>query len=100
MAVALNVDYQKIAHWVEAVENAEHAAREDEVPVINLDANFLFPEVERHVDRANPLMRQLLAMAEIAEKHCSLRTVSLEDVQGKYDHRPYGALTMLTSGGC
>ena len=91
MVVALNVDFQKIAHWVEAVENAEHAAREDEAPVINLDANFLIPEAERHVDNgANPRMTQLLAMAEIAEKQGSLRTVSLTDVlQGKYDHRPY-----------
>jgi hypothetical protein len=93
MAVALNVDFEKIAHWVEAVENAEHTDQAEDAPTINLDANFLIPEEERHLDRAFPRLGQLLAMTKLAEARGSLATVPFEDlIQGKYDFRPYRRL--------
>lgn len=90
VAVALNVDYEKVAHWVEALENAEFADREDEAPIINLEANFLIPEAERHVDGSFSRMQQLRELVEEAEKKGPLPTVSFADVlQGKYDSRPH-----------
>jgi hypothetical protein len=53
MVVALNVDYEAIAHWTEAVENAELAAEKVGAPIMNVDANFLVPESERHIDCAD-----------------------------------------------
>jgi predicted RNA-binding Zn-ribbon protein involved in translation (DUF1610 family) len=79
MVVALNVDYQAITHWTEAVENAELAAEEVGAPIMNVDANFLVPESERHKDLAFPRMTQHRAMIEVAEKQGSL--VSLVELQ-------------------
>jgi hypothetical protein len=90
IVVALNVDYEKVAHWTEAVENAEFADRDGEAPIINLEANFLIPEAERHVDGSFSRMHQLREMVEAAEKKGPLPTVSFADVlQGKYDSRPH-----------
>jgi hypothetical protein len=90
MVVALNVDYENVAHWVEAVENAEFADRDGEAPIINLEANFLIPEAERHVDGSFSRMHQLREMVEAAEEKGPLPTVSFADVlQGKYDSRPH-----------
>jgi hypothetical protein len=90
MVVALNVDYEKVAHWVEPVENAEFADRDGEAPIINLEANFLIPEAERHVDGSFSRMHQLREMLDVAEKKGPLPTVSVADVlQEKYDSRPH-----------
>jgi hypothetical protein len=88
MVVALNVDYQKFVHWTEAVENAEHAPEEPGASIINLDANFLVPEEDRHKEGAFPRLQQLHEMTELAEKHGSL--VSVADVpKGMLGQRPY-----------
>lgn len=88
MEVALNVDYEKIAHWTEAVDNAERAEEEQGAPIVNVDANFVVPETERHLDLAFHRLTQLLTMADVAEKHGSL--VSLADVPSDMlGQRPY-----------
>ena len=88
MVVALNVDFQKIGYWIEAVENAEHVAKEEGAPIMNLDANFLIPEEERHVDFAFPRLRQLQEMGEIALSDRSL--VPVEGIpEGLFGQRPY-----------
>lgn len=88
MVVALNVDYQAIAHWTEAVENAELADEVPGAPIMNVDANFIVPENERHVDQAFPRLTQLMERSKVAEKYGSL--VSLADIPpGMLDQRPY-----------
>src|SRR3984893_8395471 len=88
MVVALNVDFQKIAHWTEAVENAEPTAEEAGAPIINVEANFIVPEEERHKDLAFPRLTQLMAMADISEKHGSL--ISVADIpEGMFGQRPH-----------
>ncbi len=88
MVVALNVDYQAVAHWTEAVENAELANEMPDAPIMNVDANFIVPESERHTDFAFPRLTQLQAMTKVAERHGSL--VSIADVPpGMFDQRPY-----------
>jgi hypothetical protein len=72
MVVALNVDYQAVAHWTEALENAEHVGEVPGAPIMNVDANFIMPESERHTDFAFPRLTQLRAMNKVAEKHGSL----------------------------
>ena len=44
MIIALHVDYDKIASWTEAVENAQEVPEEAGAPVVNVDANFVIPE--------------------------------------------------------
>ena len=88
MVVALNIDFDKIAHWVEAVENAEHTPEEKDAPIMNVEANFIVPEDERYKDLAFPRLTQLQATTEIGEKHGSL--ISLADVpEGMRGQRPY-----------
>jgi hypothetical protein len=88
MVVALNVDFQKIAHWTEAIENAEPATEEPGAPIINVEANFTLPQEERHKDLAFPRLTQLMAMTDIAEKHGSL--ISVADIpEGMFGQRPY-----------
>lgn len=88
MVVALNVDFEKIAHWVEAVDNAEHAAEEGGAPIVNVDANFFIPEEERHKDRVFPRVTQLRAMIDAAESRGSL--ISLANIpEGMFEQRPY-----------
>lgn len=88
MVVALNVDYQAVSHWTEAVENAEAAEVVSSAPIMNVDANFIVPENERHVDRAFPRLTQLRERSKVAEKYGSL--VSLADIPpGMSDQRPY-----------
>jgi hypothetical protein len=88
MVVALNVDYQAIAHWTEAVENAESAEEVAGAPIMNVDANFIVPEDERHVDRAFPRLTQLRERSEVAEKYGSL--VPIADIPPEMlDQRPY-----------
>src|ERR1700761_2759157 len=67
MVVALNVDYQAIAHCTEGVENAELAEEVPGAPVMNVDANFIVPESERHVDFAFPRLIQLRERTKVAE---------------------------------
>jgi hypothetical protein len=87
MVVALNVDFQKIAHWTEAVENAEPTAEEAGAPIISVEANFIVPEEERHKDLAFPRLTQLMAMTDISEKHGSL--ISVADIpEGMFGQRP------------
>jgi hypothetical protein len=88
MVVALNVDYQTITHWTEAVENAELAEEVSGAPIVNVDANFIVPESERHVDFAFPRLTQLLERSKVAEKHGSLVSVA-EIPLGMWDQRPY-----------
>jgi len=88
MVVALNVDYQALAHWTEAVENAEFADEVPDAPIMNVDANFIVPENERHADFAFPRLTQLRERNKVAEKHGSL--ISLADVPpGMLGQRPY-----------
>jgi hypothetical protein len=89
MTVALNVDYQKVSHWVEAIENATYVDDMDNAPVVNLDANFLIPEAERHKDRVAPRLQQMQAMAERAFAKGALRGVpSTQLFEGNYRFRP------------
>jgi hypothetical protein len=88
MVVALNVDYQNIAHWTEPVENAEPTPEEPGALIMNVDANFVVPEEERHTDFAFPRLSQLRMMADIAEQHGSL--ISIADIpKGMFGQRPY-----------
>jgi hypothetical protein len=88
MVVALNVDYQAIAHWTEAVDNAEFVDELAGAPIVNVDANFIIPERERHIDLAFPRLKQMREWNKVAEKHGSL--VSLPDIpSGMLDQRPY-----------
>lgn len=88
MVVALNVDFQKVMHWTEGVENAELTTEELGAPIVNVDANFIIPENERHADMAFPRLHQLHEMAEIAEKQGSLiSAASIPD--GMLGERPY-----------
>jgi hypothetical protein len=90
MVVALNVDYQAIAHWTEGVENAGLADESPGTPIVNLDANFLVPENERHLDRAFPRLTQVRERIKIAEKRGSLALLSRSDIPpGMLDQRPF-----------
>lgn len=88
IVVALNVDFEKIVHWTEAVENAAQTAEEAGAPIMNVDANFVLPEGERHLDMAFPRLTQLLDMDDIAEKYGSL--VSIDEVPERMlSQRPF-----------
>jgi len=88
MVVALNIDYQAVAHWTEAIENAELAEEVPGAPIINVDANFIVPENERHVDFAFPRLSQLRERTEVAKKYGSL--VSVPDIPSEMlDQRPF-----------
>jgi hypothetical protein len=88
MAVALNVDYQAVAHWTEPVENAEHADELPDAPIMNVDANFIVPESQRHLDRAFPRLTQLRERIKVAEKNGSLLSLA-EIPEGTLNQRPY-----------
>src|SRR5262249_20874801 len=88
MVVALNVDYEAIAHWTEPVENAERAAEVPGAPIVNVDANFLVPESERHTDLSFSRLMQLRAMSKVALRHGSLMSIA-DFPKGTMDERPY-----------
>jgi hypothetical protein len=88
MVVALNVDYENITHWTEAVENAELVNEIPGAPIVNIDANFLVPEGEQHLDKVFPRLNQMHEMFQLAEKQGSL--ISVEDIPQEQDGgRPY-----------
>lgn len=88
MVVALNVDYQAVKHWTETVENAVEADLLADAPIVNVDANFIVPESERHTDFAFPRLMQLQERTKVAEKHGSL--ISIADIPpGMLGQRPY-----------
>jgi hypothetical protein len=88
MVVAAHMKPEEGVYKIEAGENAEFAAEEVGAPIMNVDANFVVPEAERHQDFAFPRLTQLHERGEIAEKHGSL--ISLADIpRGMRDQRPY-----------
>lgn len=53
---------------IEAIDNAERTGAVEDAPVVNVDANFLVPKDERHVDMAFPRMDQMDQMLREAQK--------------------------------
>jgi hypothetical protein len=88
MVVALNVDYQTIAYWTEGIENAALSDAATDAPIVNVEANFVVPEGERHVDFAFPRLQQLHGMNELAVKHGSLAWLTEVPAEMR-DQRPY-----------
>ena len=88
MVVALHVDFQAIRHWTEAVENAEEIPEEAAAAIVNVDAGFVVPEDERHLDYHFPRMAQMHRMFEEARKHGS--TIRVSDVpKASRNARPF-----------
>lgn len=87
MAVTLHVDYQAIAHWVDETDNAEPIEEDRSCQIINLHANFVIPEEERHIDRAFPHLPLAVAMAERGMQAGGL--ISAEDALARQNQRPY-----------
>lgn len=84
----MHVDYVTTDWRTEAVENAEQAIEEPGAPIVNLDANFVVPEEERHKDLAFPRLSQMMRMARIAERAGSLvREAAIP--QGRINERPF-----------
>lgn len=82
MVVALRLDQERGGAMPEAVENAEEINRDDAASVVNVHANFVIPEDQRHVDGTFPHMKMMHDMAMEAEKRGSF--VSYADIP---DHR-------------
>ncbi|MCJ8151857.1 hypothetical protein [Shinella sedimenti] len=90
IVVALCIDYEKITHWVEPVENAEWIDEVGGAPIVNVDANFIVPIHQRDKDFAFPRMDQLRERFEVAEKNGSIVTASLEEINSKkWKERPF-----------
>lgn len=85
--MTLHVDYKKISHWVEETDNAELIEEDGDCKVLNLHANFIIPEEERHTDMAFPHLPLMVAMAERATNAGSF--VSVEDAISRQNERPY-----------
>src|SRR5262245_20334808 len=62
MAIGMHVDYVRLGWRTEAIENAEQTAEEPGAPIVNVDANFLVPEHERHRDVWFPRLSQMWQM--------------------------------------
>jgi hypothetical protein len=88
MAIGLHIDYAKVGWRTEAIDNAEHAAEEAGAPIMNVDANFIVPEEERHKDFAFPRLTQIHRMTEIAKEIGSLIDHSAIPRE-KIDERPF-----------
>lgn len=87
MAVTLHVDYENISTWVEEAENAEPIQEDRDCKVVNIHANFVIPEAERHKDRAFP---HLQLMAQMAERGVAAGSViSAADAINRTNERPY-----------
>lgn len=87
MSVIMYVDYVKIAAWTEEVDNSEPTDEDAGCTIVNLHANFVIPEVDRHSDFAFPHMA---LMGEIAEKGANAGTViSAREVMSRQNERPY-----------
>ncbi|MER9669947.1 hypothetical protein [Mesorhizobium sp. M0203] len=87
MVIALHVDYDKIASWAEAVENAEEVPEEVGAPVVNVDANFVIPAELRHQDRVFPRLFQMHDLAEKLEKEGRLAARPMSEIM--LDERPF-----------
>lgn len=72
MVIGMHVDHQNYGWRTEAVENAEPTPEAKDVPIVNVDANFIIPEDQRHTDGAFPRLKQMHAMTVAAEKAGSL----------------------------
>ncbi|GLI97145.1 hypothetical protein Sbs19_09630 [Sphingobium sp. BS19] len=87
MAVTLHVDYESISTWVEEVENAEAIKEDRDCKVLNIHANFVIPQEQRHEDLAFPHLPLMVAMAERGVKAGSV--ISAEDTKLRSNERPY-----------
>ena len=68
LVVGLRVNYKEITAIPEAVENCKHVPAVVDAPIVNVDANFIIPQSERHKDRAFPRIQQQLDSLEAAAK--------------------------------
>src|ERR1051326_8805177 len=68
MAVGIHVSYAEVSTRPEAVENAELIREVPGATVVNVDANFIVPEEQRHLDMAFPRIHQSFTMARRAEE--------------------------------
>lgn len=66
MAVAVHLDFAKSSWRLEALDNTESCAPGDGAPIVNVEANFIIPNEQRHVDGAFPRLEQMHAMSEAA----------------------------------
>lgn len=87
MIIALHVDYDKIASWTEAVENAQEVPEEAGAPVVNVDANFVIPAELRHQDGVFPRLFQMHGIVEKLEKEGRLAARSMSEIM--LNERPY-----------
>lgn len=78
MVIALNVDYESLSTLPEAVENAELTKETTGALVVNVHANFIIEETNRHTDNVFPHMAQMQAHVEAAENFGSIRPVKFE----------------------
>ncbi|MGO6685828.1 hypothetical protein [Rhizobium leguminosarum] len=83
------VDYEKITHWVEPVENAEWIEEVVGAPIVNVDANFIVPIEQRDKDFAFPRLTQMRERIEAAEENGSLVTTSVNEMYAKRNERPF-----------
>lgn len=87
MAVTLHVDYQDVSTWVDETENAEPIQEDENCKVLNIHANFVIPEEQRHTDMAFP---HLPLMAEMAERGMKAGSViSAKDAILRSNERPF-----------
>lgn len=90
MVVALCVDYEKISHWVEEVENAELIKEVTGAPIINVDANFIVPIHQRHSDFIFPRMENVRQRFNVAVENGSISDANVEELgRGKWNERPF-----------
>lgn len=88
MVIGMHVDYQKSGWRIEAVENAEQTLETKDAPIVNVDANFIIPEDQRHKDGAFPRLDQMGAMFVAAEKAGALVPASAIPAN-MAEHRPF-----------
>lgn len=87
MAVTLHVDYENISTRTEAAENAEAIEEDEHCKVLNLHANFIIPEENRHVDRSFPHLPLMAEMAQRGSQAGSL--IPATDAVLRANERPY-----------
>lgn len=87
MAVALHVNYEVVSTRVEEVENAEPIQEDSNCRIVNIHANFVIPEDQRHEDMSFPHLPLMVEMAEKGSKVGSL--ISAKDAVLRINERPF-----------
>ncbi len=85
MVVGLRVDHQSISAVPEAIENCKRVPEVPEAPIINVDANFIIRESDRHKDR---IFQRLEQQDELLEAAAKAHSITVDELLSRASHAP------------